>query len=51
MASSPLGLASLIAALNQPIKDYKKISILNLFIEVFEVPLYVRGNIFSYPAQ
>ena len=41
MASSPLGLRSLITALNQPIKDYKKLAILNLFIEIFDVPLNI----------
>ena len=46
IASSPLGLASLIAALNQPIKLYKQLAILNLFIEVCDVPLYVGGNIY-----
>jgi len=46
IASSPLGLASLIGALNQPIKLYKQLAILNLFIEIFDVPLYVGGNIY-----
>jgi len=46
IASSPLGLSSLIGALNQPIKLYKQIAILNLFIEIFDVPLYVGGNIY-----
>ena len=46
IASSPLGLTSLIGALNQPIKDYKKLAILNLFIEIFDVPLYVGGNVY-----
>ena len=46
LASSPLGLASLIGALNQPIKLYKQLAILNLFIEIFDVPLYVGGNIY-----
>lgn len=46
ISSSPLGLASLIGALNQPIKVYKQLAILNLFIEIFEVPLYVGGNIY-----
>ena len=46
ISSSPLGLASLIGALNQPIKLYKQLAILNLFIEVFDVPLYVGGNIY-----
>ena len=41
LASSPLGLSSLINALNQPIKDYKKLAILNLFIEIFDVPLNI----------
>lgn len=46
ISSSPLGLASLIGALNQPIKLYKQLAILNLFIEIFDVPLYVGGNIY-----
>mgnify|MGYP002631520452 CR=1 FL=1 len=46
ISSSPLGLASLISALNQPIKMYKQLAILNLFIEIFDVPLYVGGNIY-----
>jgi len=46
IASSPLGLTSLIGALNQPVKEYKKLAILNLFIEIFDVPLYVGGNIY-----
>lgn len=41
LASSPLGLSSLITALNQPIKDYKKLAILNMFIEIFDVPLNI----------
>lgn len=44
IASSPLGLCSLIDALNQPIKDYKKLAILNLFIEIFDVPLNIGTN-------
>lgn len=46
ISSSPLGLASLIGALNQPIKMYKQLAILNLFIEIFDVPLYVGGNFY-----
>lgn len=46
VASSPLGLRSLIDALNQPIKDYKKLAILNLFIEIFDLPLNIGGNAF-----
>mmetsp|Transcript_35775 Transcript_35775/g.54789 ORF Transcript_35775/g.54789 Transcript_35775/m.54789 type:complete len:169 (+) Transcript_35775:768-1274(+) len=46
ITSSPLGLASLIGALNQPIKPYKQLAILNLFIEIFDVPLYIGGNIY-----
>lgn len=46
LSSSPLGLASLVGALNQPIKEYKQLAILNLFIEIFNVPLYIGGNIY-----
>ena len=46
ITSSPLGLTSLIEALNQPIKEFKKLAILNLFIEIFDVPLQVGGNVY-----
>jgi Rapamycin-insensitive companion of mTOR, N-term len=43
-ASSPLGLSSLISSLNQPIRNYKKAAILDTFIDIFNVPMFIGGN-------
>lgn len=44
LSSSPMGLSSLVEALNQPIKLYKKLAILDTFVDIFNVPIYVEGN-------
>lgn len=44
LTSSPLGLQSLVEALNQPIRLYKKTVILDIFIEIFNVPIYLGSN-------
>lgn len=44
LTSSPLGLRSLVEALNQPIRMYKKIAILDIFIETFNVPIFMGGH-------
>lgn len=42
--SSKLGLSSLVEALNQPIKMQKKIAILDIFIDIFNVPIFLGGS-------
>lgn len=44
LTASDLGLKSLVEALNQPIRMYKKISILDIFIEIFNVPIFIAGS-------
>ena len=44
LTSSPLGLKSLVEALNQPIREYKKIAIMDIFIEIFNVPIFIGGS-------
>lgn len=39
-----MGLSSLVEALNQPIRMYKKIAILDIFIEIFNVPIFLGGS-------
>jgi hypothetical protein len=41
LTSSAMGLQSLVEALNQPIRLYKKRVILEIFIEIFNVPIYL----------
>jgi len=44
LTSSKLGLSSLVEALNQPIRLQKKIAILHIFIEMFNVPIFLSGS-------
>lgn len=44
MTSSPLGLSSLVETLNQPVRMFKKIAILDIFIEIFNVPIFLGGS-------
>jgi len=44
LTSSQLGLGSLVEALNQPIRLYKKTAILDIFIEIFNVPIFIGGS-------
>ena len=44
LTSSPLGLHSLVEALNQPIRLYKKTAILDIFIQIFNVPIFIGGS-------
>ena len=44
LTSSKLGLPSLVEALNQPIRLQKKIAILDIFIEIFNVPIFLGGS-------
>jgi len=44
LTSSPLGLQSLVEALNQPIRLYKKTAILDIFIQIFNVPIFIGGS-------
>ena len=50
LTSSPLGLPSLVQALDQPIRMYKKIGILDLFCEVFNLPNFI-SNINASPVS
>jgi len=42
--SSKMGLSSLVEALNQPIRMAKKIAILDIFIDIFNVPIFLGGS-------
>lgn len=44
LTSSPLGLSSLVNSLTQPTRLYKKIAILDTFIDIFNVPMFIGGN-------
>lgn len=44
LSSSPLGLQSLVDALTQPVRVYNKIAVLDMFLEVFNVPVAVGEN-------
>lgn len=44
LTSSPLGLRSLVEALNQPIREYRKLAIIDIFIEIFNVPIFIGGS-------
>lgn len=44
MTASPLGLESLINSLTQPIHMYKKLSILDTFIDIFNIPIYIAST-------
>lgn len=44
MTSSTLGLRSLIDSLNQPVRIYNKIAILDMFMEIFNVPVHFAPN-------
>ena len=44
LTSSPLGLQSLVNSLTQPIRTYKKLAILDTFIDIFNVPIYIAGT-------
>lgn len=44
LTSSPLGLQSLVNSLTQPIRLYKKIAILDTFIDIFNIPMYIAGT-------
>lgn len=44
LGSSNLGLQSLVEALTQSIRPYKKIAILDLFIEIFNIPISFPNN-------
>jgi hypothetical protein len=44
LTSSPLGLSSLVETLNQPVRMFKKIAILDIFIEIFNVPIFLGGS-------
>ena len=44
LTSSQLGLKSLVEALNQPIRVYKKTAIMEIFIEIFNVPIFLGGS-------
>ena len=42
--SSPLGLESLVNSLTQPIHMYKKLAILDTFIDIFNIPIYIAST-------
>lgn len=42
--SSKMGLSSLVEALNQPIRMQKKIAILDIFIDMFNLPIFLGGS-------
>lgn len=44
MASAPLGLSSMVKSLTQPIRNYKKIAIIDTFIDIFDIPIYIAGS-------
>jgi len=44
LTSSPLGLESLINSLTQPIHTYKKLAILDTFIDIFNIPIYIASS-------
>jgi Rapamycin-insensitive companion of mTOR, N-term len=44
MTSSPLGLESLINSLTQPIHMYKKLAILDTFVDIFNIPIYIAST-------
>lgn len=43
LTSSPLGLQSLVDSLTQPIRLYKKLAILDIFIDIFNIPIFIAG--------
>ena len=43
-SASPLGLESLINSLTQPIHMYKKLAILDTFVEIFNIPIYIASS-------
>ncbi len=44
LTASPLGLESLINSLTQPIHMYKKLAILDTFIDIFNIPIYIASS-------
>jgi hypothetical protein len=44
LASSPLGLESLVNSLTQPLRDFRKLAILDTFIDIFNIPIYIAGT-------
>ena len=44
LTSSPLGLESLVNSLTQPIHMYKKLSILDTFVDIFNIPIYIASS-------
>ena len=42
--SSPLGLESLVNSLTQPIHMFKKLAILDTFIDIFNIPIYIAST-------
>jgi hypothetical protein len=51
MSSSQMGLKSLIESLNQPIRPYKKLAILDTLIDIFNIPIFVEGSDANSPGQ